>query len=117
RKIYDFSPEQMKNLSAIVWLYRGQQERFLALVKDYLGRVCAESAAVPVTLDLFETTLADLRGRFDTLAKAVAKHTDLGAEKKQALADAVTEVREAVTPYETDRTKLLAALESFGKQY
>ena len=29
RKIYDFSPEQMKNLAAIVWLYRGQQERFL----------------------------------------------------------------------------------------
>jgi type I restriction enzyme M protein len=59
RKIYDFSPEQMKNLSAIVWLYRGQQERFLALVKDYLGRVCAESAAVPVTLELFETTLTE----------------------------------------------------------
>ncbi len=32
RKIYDFSPEQMQNLSAIVWLYRGQQHRFLALV-------------------------------------------------------------------------------------
>ena len=29
RKIYDFSPEQMKNLAAIVWLYRGQQQRFL----------------------------------------------------------------------------------------
>ena len=41
RKIYDFSPEQMQNLAAIVWLYRGQQDRFLALVKDYLGRVCA----------------------------------------------------------------------------
>ena len=49
RKIYDFTPEQMQNLAAIVWLYRGQQERFLALVKDYLGRVCAESAAVPAS--------------------------------------------------------------------
>src|SRR3989442_10400005 len=39
RKIYDFSPEQMQNLAAIVWLYRGQQQRFLALVKDYLARV------------------------------------------------------------------------------
>ena len=25
RKIYDFSPEQTKNLAAIVWLYRGQR--------------------------------------------------------------------------------------------
>ncbi len=102
RKIYDFSPEQMQNLAAIVWLYRGQQERFLGLVKDYLGRVCAESAAVPAALAAFETTLADLRGRFDALAKAVAKHADLDADKKQALADAVTELREAATLYETD---------------
>jgi type I restriction enzyme M protein len=32
RKIYDFSPEQLANLTAIVWLYRGEQERFLDLV-------------------------------------------------------------------------------------
>src|SRR5258706_2009577 len=42
RKIYDFSPEQMQNLAAIIWLYRGQQQRFLGLVKDYFGRICAE---------------------------------------------------------------------------
>ena len=28
RKIYDFSPEQMQNLSAIVWLYRGHENAF-----------------------------------------------------------------------------------------
>lgn len=39
RKIYDFSPEQTKNIAAIVWLYRGQQARFLALVADWLERM------------------------------------------------------------------------------
>ena len=29
RKIYDFSPEQQQNLQAIVWLYRGDTDRFL----------------------------------------------------------------------------------------
>src|SRR5712692_2838126 len=91
RKIYDFSPEQMHNLAAIVWLYRGQQKRFLGLVKNYLGRVCAESAAVPGILAPFGTILADLRGRFDELAIAVAKHTDLDADKRQILSDAVTD--------------------------
>jgi type I restriction enzyme M protein len=107
----------MKNLSAIVWLYRSQQERFLALVRDYLRQVCAESAAIPAVLASFNTTLAELRQRFQPLAKAVAKHADLDAAKKQALADAAAELRDAATPYETDRTKLLAALEGFGKQY
>lgn len=36
RKIFDFTPEQQQNISSIVWLYRGQSERFLALVQDYL---------------------------------------------------------------------------------
>ncbi|MGQ0592883.1 MAG: type I restriction-modification system subunit M [Gammaproteobacteria bacterium] len=117
RKIYDFSPEQMQNLAAIVWLYRGQRQRFLGLVKDYLGRVCAESAAAPATLATFETPLSDLRGRFDALAKAVAKHVRLEAEKKLALADAVAELREAAALYEADRKKLLANLRAFGQKY
>ncbi len=36
RKIYDFSPEQQANLAAIVWLYRGQQERFVELVGQHI---------------------------------------------------------------------------------
>ena len=117
RKIYDFSPEQMQNLAAIVWLYRGQPERFLGLVKGYISRVCTESAAVPATLVSFETTLADLRGRFDALAKATAKHADLAANKKQALADAVNELSEAATLYEADAKNLLASLSAFGQKY
>src|SRR5690606_40376016 len=36
RRICDFSPEQLANLTSIVWLYRGQPERFLALVRQHL---------------------------------------------------------------------------------
>ena len=117
RKIYDFSPEQMRNLAAIVWLHRGQQKRFLGLVKDYVGRICAESAAVPGMLAPFETTLTDLCARFDALAKATAKHTDIDADKKRALGDAVTALREAVTLYEADAKKLLVSLTAFGQKY
>ncbi len=117
RKIYDFSPEQMKNLAAIVWLYRGRQERFLGLVEEYLGSVCTESAAIPDKLATFEATLMDLRGRFDRLTAAVAKHAELDAIKKQSLADAATELHQAVKLYETDRKKLLANLSAFGRKH
>jgi type I restriction enzyme M protein len=36
RKIYDFSPEQLANLTAVVWLYRGQTARFENLVAQHL---------------------------------------------------------------------------------
>ena len=99
------------------WLYRGQQKRFLGLVKDYVGRICAESAAVPGMLAPFETTLANLCGRFEALAKATATHTDIDADKKQALADAVAELRKAATLYEADAKKLLRNLAAFGQKY
>jgi len=117
RKIYDFSPEQMKNLAAIVWLYRGQQKRFLSLVKGYIGQICGEGNMVPAVLTTFGATLTELRGRFDRLADAVAKQTELDAEKKQPIADAAIELREAVTLYETDRGKLLRSLQTFSEKY
>ncbi len=42
RKIYDFSPEQLQNLLSIVWMYRGENERFWNLVEEYLTRSVTE---------------------------------------------------------------------------
>jgi type I restriction enzyme M protein len=51
RKIYDFSPEQQQNLQAIVWLYRGETERYLDLVAGYCQRMLAEGAVCFTTQD------------------------------------------------------------------
>ncbi|MGB3404714.1 MAG: N-6 DNA methylase [Microcoleaceae cyanobacterium] len=42
RKIYDFTPEQLQNIVSIVWLYRGESERFLTLVQGYLTQMLEE---------------------------------------------------------------------------
>lgn len=67
RKIYDFSPEQLQNLTAIVWLYRGQTDKFLGLVKEYLEAMGRECALIPDRLTQFETTLNAICAKFDTL--------------------------------------------------
>jgi type I restriction enzyme M protein len=117
RKIYDFSPEQTKNLSAIVWLYRGQQGRFLALMQDYLGAVCDENKAIPAKLAAFEKMLADLRGRFLCLLKGVEKDSAIDTDKKKALMEATTELADAEKPYEADCAELLTALDDYRVQY
>jgi type I restriction enzyme M protein len=43
RKVFDFSPEQLQNLASIFWLYRGQEDRFRALVESYLSRSVVEA--------------------------------------------------------------------------
>ena len=60
RKIYDFTPEQLQNLTAIVWLYRGQSDRFLALVQSYLDRTIHEAAAIATSADAFRASLLAL---------------------------------------------------------
>lgn len=113
RKINDFSPEQMQNLAAIVWLYRGQRDRFLGLVTNYLSRVCVECVAVPAVLTSFEATLADLRGRFDAIDHAVMKRAAIEADRERSLTDATSELREAAMSYSADAKKALAGLSVF----
>ena len=60
RAIFDFSPEQQKNIAAIVWLYRGQTDRFLKLVESYLSQAVKESRATDGPLQTFEEALGAL---------------------------------------------------------
>ena len=66
RKINDFSPEQEQNLLAIVWLYRGETDRYKALLADY--RANGQDAAAA----WLEERFPDARYRdVDGLVKAV----------------------------------------------
>ena len=58
--IFDFSPEQQKNIAAIVWLYRGQSERFLSLVEGYLAQAVADWQATADPLSAFDDSLGKL---------------------------------------------------------
>ena len=72
RAIFDFSPEQQKNIAAITWLYRGQSERFLRLVECYLDHAVVEGQATAEPLSAFEEALGkltDLAGPFATEAR------------------------------------------------
>ena len=117
RKIYDFSPEQMRNLASIVWLYRGQRDRFLALVADYLSQVCIECGRIQASITPFDATLKDLQARFSILATTAAKQNGLDADKKSAVAAAEKEFRETADPYAADAKSLLAGLAGFVKRH
>jgi type I restriction enzyme M protein len=62
RAVYDFSPEQQKNIASIIWLYRGQGERFLELVESYLDEAVSEGNAVAAPLTAFGEAFGKLIG-------------------------------------------------------
>jgi type I restriction enzyme M protein len=115
RKVYEFTPEQLQNIAAIVWLYRGQRDRFLALAKDYFIRLCAECAAVPEKVALFDATLQSFGNDCENAANALKLITAPDAETAKVLGEALVELRDVSKAYESDRTRLLADLAAFGK--
>ena len=114
RKIYDFSPEQQANLTAIVWLYRGQQDRFLALVQRYVVRLRAEANAIAPALTSFESTLSASREPLATFAESVRDLAAIAPEKRHGVEAALAQLREANDAYATDCASLVNGLALFA---
>ena len=77
RSVCDFSPEQQKNIAAIIWLYRGQQDRFLKLVENYLAEAVSLSAKAQKPLKAYEEALGKLTDLMESFAKVMRKDDPL----------------------------------------
>lgn len=103
RKIYDFSPEQRKNLTSIVWLYRGQEGRFLKLVEEYLDTTITEAKNSAAQVEGFIQKLANLLEKLEPFLKKLPE----GA----AHAETLKELRGARTTFINDYTTYQKALD------
>ena len=103
RKIYDFAPEQEQNLLAIVWLYRGETQRFLDLVGAYCKRSLEATAACFKREDVDSqpgSPLLDYGGAVESLLKALP------------LPPSPATAESAITPLMQEAATSLAALRS-----
>lgn len=103
RKIYDFSPEQRQNLQAIVWLYRGDADKYLRLVAGYCQRMLDEGQGCFIIRDDSET----LEPLPSFIASLVALQETLQPILKTLLADSahadtLKEFEEAFPIFKTD---------------
>lgn len=122
RTVYDFSPEQLANLTSIAWLYRGQEDRFLGLIKRYFAEICVECGIAPdpslqidrpsdhIALpDVMVAYSAALEAVWDSL-EAVSKSA-LGVtsptEAQSALAASINEFIAEADAFEADKDRLL----------
>lgn len=115
RKINDFAPEQMANLSSIVWLYRGQKERFIALVQKYLHSISVESQGAEPLIDVLETTLDSVIEKSDAFVKYLNTSKHVSDDLKTPIVDVLAEVREVDAAYRKDRESLVKELNKFRK--
>jgi type I restriction enzyme M protein len=103
RKIYDFSLEQLANLTSIVWLYRGQSDRFLALVRQHL--LDAVSAAQASIEPLREFAL-----QVRALAESLSRHP--GERRDPVSVSASTAFDEALSTFDADVAAYATAVQA-----
>ncbi|MFZ2653931.1 MAG: N-6 DNA methylase [Victivallales bacterium] len=109
RKIYDFTPEQLSNITSIVWLYRGQNERFLKLVKSYLDRTLSEALKIEAEIDGFKKGFDALMDEMKSFIKAQPKTSPLIEPKK--------ELDEASESFQGDCRKLLKNISEYKSSW
>lgn len=115
RKIYDFSPEQLSNIAAIVWLYRGETQKYLQLIQKYFSTLITECKEAEGKLDAFDEGLTSLRNRFASFAKTLSNAG--GDAMPSQFNEAIKELNEAVKLYEADRKKLVGEIRAFLNTY
>ena len=86
RAVYDFSPEQQKNIASIVWLYRGHGDRFLKLVESYLDEAVADGKAAAAPLAASWEGLGKLIGLLKPFAEQERNPDALGETWKELVA-------------------------------
>ena len=104
RKIRDFSEEQLKNLTAIAWLYRGEQDRYLGLVHEYLMQTCQEAGSIAPLVAALLPAIEPLAEALMTFDQGLGLTDDIPAAEVEAFRAVLAERNEAM--------KLLA--EDFG---
>lgn len=120
RTLNEWSDWQLKNLNAIVWLYRGEVDKYVKLLDDYrrhllhcavelqTNKVChviTPTAAFADILSAFETFEAEQKeqAKFDmehVLRKDKKAQQKLWDEKLAAIAETITVAKEACWLYE-----------------
>jgi type I restriction-modification system DNA methylase subunit/very-short-patch-repair endonuclease len=83
RKVNDFSAEQLANLSAIVWLYRGESKRFVELARQHLEHAVTEAAGIAEAVEAFEATSDALTDATAAYLKSLPKKHPLHAIAKE----------------------------------
>lgn len=114
RSICDFSPEQQKNIAAIVWLYRGQQDRFLKLVESYLAQAVTDGETANAPLAVFKESLSKLIALVEPFAKLRRKNDPL-AEPWAELVGAQKTLNADVGSFSKEATARVAAWKSAGR--
>ena len=113
RKINDFTPEQLKNITAMVWLYRGESEKYLKLVQEYLEATNERVGGIAEIIKPLETNIDSLSEKFHAFYEAKRKDDTISDEHINAYHEKLSQLEEDFILYKKDRSALIGSLAGY----
>ena len=102
-----FTDEQLANLTAITWLYRGEQERFVALVAHYQQCVAQQLALLPERLAADQQKIDALNSVLQAFATATQDDAAV-AQARGKIGDAHGLTDDALNAFRTELANVVA---------
>ena len=73
RTLNEWTDWQLKNLNAIVWLYRGEEKRYCELIKEYNVSICLELCSLADSIRKANLRLGEYIGDLDDVAAGLER--------------------------------------------
>lgn len=102
-----FTEEQLANLTAITWLYRGEHERFVTLLAHYQNSAAQQLALLPERLAADQQQIDMINTVLQKLATATQDDAAV-TQVREKLGDAHGLTDEALNAFQTERANVLA---------
>jgi len=120
RKISDFTPEQLKNLTSVVRLYRGERNKYLKLIQEYIDACHGESLKLTAWIREFEIC-ADAVIKKSAAYYALKTGRGPGAIFDKNLCDAFHDkletLRNAYSSYQKEGKNLIQAVARYHDRF
>ena len=118
RTLNEWNEWQMKNLNAIVWLYRGEVEKYQKLLEEYLVAICEKvQIAIGQAKDLAKMRPSTFNGDIDIACRTVRNVAkNITIDNLDELKGALDALRYATDHSEADTIKYADSLNKDGKK-
>lgn len=110
----EFSQEQLKNLTAITWLYRGENERYLKLIDEYINEYKNKAIGIENEIVSFETSTGELLVQLNRFRNDIENNYSESDSHKNFCED-IKILENDLKSYKGEKEKLVKSINNYNK--
>lgn len=110
----EFSNEQLKNLTAITWLYRGENQRYLKLIDEYINEYVNKAMSIENEIASFETNIGELLSQLNKFKNDIENNYSESDIHKN-FCDDINMLENDIKSYKEEKEKLVKSINDYKK--